>query len=209
MHDYLYDYVIVRCRRAEPAMATHHSTRRSQNPSVIRQSAARYSRALATGCQLDCQHSRMQQSGIAGIARMPSTRNAARQICSLEPACELNIAPRPGNLRKVRWGACVARAARADDQSGGGLPQELQQARRVKTLGLAASVTVLTAGTAAALAAGMRPPQDVLWTLGCGAAFVPLGLATAKAALGELCDRYACREHSLHVAVSRRKWRGR
>lgn len=130
---------------------------------------------------------------------MPSARNVTRQRCSLQPACELNVGSRLGNPRRVRWGACGARAGRAGDQPGGGLPQELQQARRVKTLGLAASVTVLTVGAAAALAAGMRPPQEVLWTLGCGAAFMPLGLATAKAALGELRDQSACREHSMHV----------
>ncbi len=45
----------------------------------------------------------------------------------------------------------------------------------------------MTAGVAAALAAGMRPPQGLLWTVGGAAAALPLGVGAAKAALGECC----------------------
>ena len=133
-------------------------------------------------------------------------RKVALQKYSLRPARELNIAARWTSPRKVRWGVCGVRAERTGDQPAGDLPQELQQARRAKNLGLAVSVTVVTVGAAAALAAGMRPPQEALWTLGCGAATVPLGLATAKAALGESREPHVCREHSLHVALSSREW---
>lgn len=66
-----------------------------------------------------------------------------------------------------------------------GLPEELERVRQIKRLGLAVSGVVLTAGTAAAFTAGMRPPQEVLWTVESVAAAVPLGLGALKITLGE------------------------
>jgi len=66
-----------------------------------------------------------------------------------------------------------------------GLPEELERVRQIKRLGLAVSGVVLTAGTAAAFTAGMRPPQEVLWTVESVAAAVPLGLGALKITLGD------------------------
>lgn len=73
------------------------------------------------------------------------------------------------------------------------LPEELQRARNIKQVGLTASGTILITAAAAALTAGMRPPdqlmnsiqlEHLLWTCGTVSGTMLCALSAAKLTLG-------------------------
>lgn len=130
-------------------------------------------------------HCKLQHLNYARLLRQRWQHSIARHTM------HTHMSPLNGRLSQQSSVLCFSRHQKSLQQPD--LPEELQRVRNIKQVGLTASTAILVTAAAAALTAGMRPPEQLtnsihleqlLWACGTVSSTMLCALVAAKLALG-------------------------